>query len=423
MLKDLFNPKVTIFITITIAFQILAMLSSYLDIGSNGLNKNPIKQFILFLIFLVCIGVHYIVVKCVINNNSNIMMFIKGNRVALFILLVFSYIQLLYLISPSNFAIPVEIIGKYLEDHNYNSPWYEAGSYIQTLHRVNGLNTESGYLAAQLLIIFVPFVLASIKNRINIFSPKTAYNPLYFYLLLLSITIILFCAKTTTGLLAILLMLLCLWLTLSWRRKISFSILLLIIGLVFFILATSSSYIMNVVNDFVFNKISSDNQSTINRYGGTIALIVTWMKHFILGVGYGYHDYYLFQNVPTWATTNNEFQNSWLEYKFFPILSIFFGWLTQFGTVCVIFVLVYISKLLKDYRAFSKRIKLVANENYDHKIIDALRDSAHYFFCFYILISMFSFNWSDSAYLIMFFFFVVVRQNLKDIILLNKKDF
>ena len=407
-LKRLFNTKVFICIAIVLGFQLLAMLISYGYIGNDSLNINPIKQFIKLCIFLTCIFIHYFVVKLLINNMQDVRGFIRGNIISLFIVLAISYIQLLYVIFPGLFDGFVSIIG--LFENRFDRSWYDNGSYVQTMERINGLNPEAGYLAAQLLIVFVPFILASIKNKVNIFSGSKRYKPTFFYLLLTSIVIILFFAKTTTGLVAILMIFAFFWMSLPLKRKVTTAIMFVILGSIGIVYCLSNSYMMEILNENLFNKAQSG--SAMNRSGGTIGLIIIWLKHLITGIGWDYHNFYLFENVPLWSTGNWEYHNVYLTENFYPILSIFFGWLAEFGTVCMIFIILYLNKLLKDYRLLSKQAISINHENC--QMIIAIKDAAHFFVYFYIIISFLSFGWSESFYLIMFFFFIVVRQLLKD---------
>lgn len=404
--KGLFNSKVFIFVFIFFGLQLIAMLMSYIEIGNSVLNRNPIKEFTKLIIFAGCIFIHYYTVHFIVNSKQSIQHFIKGNFIALVILLSICYIQLLYLFMPNIFDGFTSFIGKYFEGR-HDREWYTEGSYVQTMKRINGLSPEPGYLAAQLLIIFVPFILASIKNKVNIFSIRKKYNPVFFYFLLFSIIVILFSAKTTTGILAVFLIIIFFWLSLPRKRKILLTYFILIFGTVTIILIKNTPYLMGIINDYLLNK---NDGSTMNRLGGTIGLVVTWLTNFIVGIGWNYKDYYLFQNVPAWSTNNWEYNNIFVTEHFYPILSIFFGWLAEFGTFPVIFLLIYTNKLLKDFRRIEKKAEIYSVDENNYKLICVLKDSVHFFVLYYMICSLLSFNWFESIYLIMFFFFIVVRQ-------------
>jgi len=410
-LGDLINQKVIVSVFFIFGLQLIAMLISYGQIDNSVLNKNPIREFAKLVLFFLYIFIHYVVVNLLIRNRKDIFKFIKGNVIALFILLLISYTQFFYLLIPNFFNEIVNFIGKYFESQYSDRNWYAEGSYVQTLHRINGLNPESGYLASQLLIIFSPFLLASIKNKTNIFSTKHPYNPITMYSILISILIILFFAQTTTGIIAIFILFFFFWLSLPIKRKIIFVIGFFLLIPLFYFYFNQSSIATNTLNNYLINKVQTD--STINRTGGTISLLKTWISHFIIGVGWNYHDYYLFKNIPTWATYNNEFQYVFVANNYYPILSIFFGWLTEFGTIPVILFLIYCYNLLRDFREIKKHAYKNAINKNDYLFISSLCDAAHFFVLFYLIISLFSFNWSESIYLIMFFFFVSVRGLIK----------
>lgn len=405
----IFSAKILLFSIVVLDLQCISMMTSYLEIGNNSFNINPIRQYLKFLIFFLCIFIHYIVVKLLIKNEKDILRFIKGNGFALVIMLIITYAQLLSLLFPGYFSWAANFIGQYLEDR-IERDWYDSGSYVQTMHRINGLSSEAGFLATRLVIVFVPFVIASIKHRVNLFSHKIKYNGVAFYLLLISIGIVLFFAQTTTGILAVLLIFIFMWASLSRGRKIVFLFTIALFGTVFYFISINNPFVMETLNSNLFNK--GDSASTQNRLGGTISLIKTWVSHLFIGVGWNYQVYYLFQNVPVWSTLNGEYHHIFVPLKYYPILSILFGWLAQFGLICVSFVFVYTYKLLKDLRLLSKKAKLFNIKENDLKRIDAIKDSAHYFILLYFICSLFSFDWADSIYLLMFFFFIVVRQIL-----------
>jgi len=408
------NTRVILGIMLFLGLQLIAMLLSFSEIGDNILNKNPIKEFIKLCIFIIFIFLHYLVVKLIIIDKKTILSFISGIGIALILVLGISFLQLMYITLPENPFINkmVNFIGHFEDRHNRD--FYYNGSYVQTLERINGLNAESGYLAVQLLVAFVPFIISSIKNKVNIFSLRKgihSYNPLLHYLLLFLVIIILFYAKTTTGLISILVIATSLLFLLQIKRKITYTIMLM--GLVYIGLKIGmhNPNFMGILNEYLFNK--AETVSTMNRYGGTVALIITWLQHLTVGVGWNYQDYYLFKNVPSFTTNNWEFHNVFVENNFYPILCIFFGWLAQFGTVIVIIVLIYIYKLLKDLRVLSKKAQLMGVEANTCLVINSIKDSAHYFVVFYLISSLLSFQWYDSYYLIIFFYFVSFRHILQ----------
>lgn len=400
--RSMFNKRVLICTAIVLLFQLIAMFVSHYTMSNSGFDKDPLREFIKLLITIMCITIHYFVVRETVNNKIHITQFIKGNGIALFILLIICYIQFFYLLFPNVFGDLTNFIG-YLE-YRFDRDWYDQGSYVQTLQRINGINPEPSYLAAQLLIVFVPFIIASIKNKVNIFS-KHQYKSIYYYVLLLSIIFILFFAKTTTGLLAILLILCSLWLLLPRKQKYIWLALLPVCAAGAFLIYWYNPLIRTIIDATLMDKLGGD--SFINRAGGTIGLIVTWLQHPFIGIGLNYHNYYLFKNVPLWATSNFEFTTVFEPQNYYPILSVFFGWLAEIGTIFVLFISVYTLKLLRDFRTLSKN---AVASSADAKFICTISDAAHFFFFYYFVCSLVNFNWYESIYLIMIFFFVTMRQ-------------
>ncbi|GKU84896.1 O-antigen ligase family protein [Niallia sp. NCCP-28] len=410
-LKGLLSKKVIFFTIFILCLQYIAMSLSYLRIGESILNLNLTKNYFNLIILTLVIFGHYLVVRMTIKNKSDINKFLSGYVITLFLLLMVSYIQLLYLFFPNVFSNAVNFMGIYLEEKNFgNIEYYALGSYVQTLKRLNGFNSEAGYLASQLLIIFVPFLLSSIKNKNNIFLPKIKYSYLFLYIILLLIIIILFFAKTTTGILAIGIIIISLWLILPLKRKLIIFYVLLIFGAFSYFMYMTNSYVYEILNSFLFNKAGD---SSANRAGGTLALIKTYFQNIVLGTGWNFHSYYLFKNVPYWATQNNEFM-MWLnERHSYPILNLFFGILSEFGTVSVLIITIYVYRLLKFYKDLSEKVFFIDPEEY--KFIITIRDALKYYISFAIIISLCSFYlWYSSMYLILFFFFIVLRQLLKE---------
>ncbi|QAA21558.1 O-antigen ligase family protein [Sporolactobacillus terrae] len=401
-----FNKRVILCFLSIMIFQLIAMKISSMTIGDSVFNKSPLSEFIKLLVVVGCVFIHYLVVKKTIATKQSLGNFIRGNGIALVILLCICYLQFLFLLFPNVFSSIVRVIGIF--EYRYNRDWYTAGSYVQTLRRINGLNPEPGYLAAQLLVVFVPFIMASIKNKVNVFSFHSKYYHLPFFLLLFSIVILLFFAKTTTGIAAILVILISLWFLLPNKQKLITILLLPIAGAVVFIVAKSNPVFMGVISTTFIDKLGGD--SFINRAGSTIGLITTWLHHPVFGVGNNFHNYYLFKYVPEWAMSNFEYNTVFKPQNYYPILSVFFGWLAEFGTLFIIFIVTYSVKLLNDLRRLAQSVETNQDER---SKVNAIKDAAFFFFIYYFVCSLVSFNWYESIYLIMIFYFVVARQILR----------
>lgn len=411
---NLINTRIIIFIFFASCIQLIAIFFSYIEIGSSIYNRNPIAGFASFCFFILAVFLHYYVVKFLINNLNDIKLFIKGTLWSTLIILFVSYAQLLYIFSPNITNNLMTFFGTFFEARNpYTPEWYLKGSYVQTLGRINGFFSESAKLVAYLSVVCLPFVLASIKNKYNLFNIKRKYNPLFYYTLLSLILGILLLAKTSTGILAILIVLSLFWISLPLKRKISSGFIFAAFFILLIALYNNNSYIYSVIQDYVFGK--TDSTSTDNRLGGTIALFQTFIHNPIIGVGQAYTDYYIYNYTPKWSTDNAEFQHFVNVRHAFPIFSIFLGWLAQYGLIICIFVFNYIIKLVRSTSKLVEKTKSLP----EYQLYKTIKDSLILFLAIFFPLSFLTFGWNESGVLIMFFFFVVFRQHLERVVAHN----
>lgn len=409
-LNYLISTKVCLYLFFFLGLQFVAIAISYLKIDSNNpFAINPISKYGALLFFVCFLFAHYIILKIMIQNKKDINSFLKGAYIATVIVLISTYLQFLYLSFPSSFFRNVmSFFGNFFEERNpYTEEWYAYGSYVQTIGRINGFYSESAMLAAHLSIICLPFILSSIKNKHNIFSVYKKYNPFESYLLLFLILVMLFLAKTTTGILAILIVMFLFWIALPIKRKVWTGFSILILCVVVFYLYNNTLYFRLILDQYVFDKTGSESGE--NRLGNTIALLTTILHNPVLGVGHHAVEYYLLQYTPTWTTDNYEFDNFVNVRRNIPILSIFFGWIAQYGILVFLFFTIYIVRLLK---SLSILVSKFSNSE-DYKFYKTLTDSASFFFLIFLPLSFFNFGWNEPSFLVMFFFFVVFRHHLR----------
>lgn len=407
--KDIFSDKVIKFIFILLSIQLCSMLISSFKIDIEDYYRNPIKTYILFCGFILAISIHYFVVRLNVRNIEEVNSFLKSGWIALIITLFVSFSQLAYIIFPIQFQSLVELIGGTIEarwggknanDANQTG-YYTLGSYVQTTLRLNGLTEEAPSLATQLFVVFIPFIIASIKNQYNIFY-KNRSKMLPLYIVLILILIILIAAKTTSGFLFAGIILLLVIKDMNMMKKIFFLslsvlIVLLVIGFNF-----KNNYIIEIINDFILNK--SEN-SINNRLGISIALIKITMQNFLTGIGWEYHPFFIYKNIPEWARYNSEYF-SYIKRKDFPIMSVFLSWTAEYGLVIVTIVSTYLIKKQKQFRKISN--KIIKEKKEEAKLIRVLCDSSKYYLLFTFISSLFLYVWYTSVYLIVFFFFISV---------------
>ncbi|MEC1072267.1 O-antigen ligase family protein [Priestia megaterium] len=413
--KNIFNQKVIMFVGILLVIQLISMVFSYYRIDISEYNKSPNKTFIAFCSFVFSILMHYFVVRLNVREVRDIKKFLRGGWIALIISLIVCLVQLFYLFLPSIFEPFVKFFGSSLEarwgGRETDNSFYQLGSYVQTTLRVNGLTEEASNLATQFFVVFIPFLIASIKNKYNLFLGNTQnIGPLYRVLFIIIILLIM--AKTTSGFLFAAITLLFLFKQFSKVQKI-FAVLCLFSILLFLITINFNSvYMSNSINEFLLNK---SGNSVSNRSGSTIALLKTALANPFIGVGYEYHTYYIFEYLPEWAKHNDEYFLR-IKQKDYPILSDILGMFAEYGILIMFFIFGYVIKKIKALRKIS-------NEGFKLKVKDAsliktLTDSAKYYFIFIFISLLFSFVWFASIYLILFFFFIsiipIFRKYLND---------
>jgi hypothetical protein len=407
-LKNLIDTRVILFLGFTVLMQFVSMFISYHRYASEGYNIAPTRSIISLSIFIFFVFFHFFIVKYLINSEKDIKYFLKGSYVSTLILLTVTYSQQLFLLFPKTYVLQqlMKFWGTFFESKNPDKElWFTSGSYVQTLGRINGFFTESAMLAAQIAIICLPFVLSAIKNQCNIFSNEQKYSSVKYHILLILLLGMLLLAKTSTGILAIVLSLLIFWLLLPLKRKISYSIFIAAIVVITICLYFSNTYINGIFNAYVFGK--TDSYSTDNRLGNTIGLLLTFL-HNPFGVGSGYTYHYLLEYTPAWTTHNDEYSAYVNYFHSIPILSIFSGWLAQYGLLIVGLFIGYIIRLEREiYKLIRKQI-----DSPSYTLYKTIGDSSLIFFLILFPLSFFNFGWNETSFLVMFFFFVVFRQHL-----------
>ncbi|MED4288150.1 hypothetical protein [Priestia megaterium] len=411
--KNIFKKKVIMFIGILLIMQLISMIFSYYRIDIIQYNKSPLKTFIAFCSFIFAILIHYFVVRLNINEVRDVKKFLRGGWIALIISLIVCYVQLFYLFSPAVFEPFVKFFGSTLEarwgGQQLETSFYKLGSYVQTTLRINGLTEEASNLATQLFVIFVPFILASIKNKFNVFYKNS--NKIYpLYMVLVMILILLLMAKTTSGFLFCGIVVVLIMKDISKIQRIVVVSCAILIGILIYNFNFRSEYLTDSINNFLLNK---QGNSVSNRSGSMIALVKVSIKNFIIGIGWEYHTYFIFENLPEWARHNTEYY-SFVQKKEYPIMSVMLGWTVEYGALIVGVVIAYVIKTQKKFRQLSnKTLELKLEES---KFIKVLCDSSYYYLIFTLISSVFLYVWYASIYLIIYFFFIstiyVVKKNL-----------
>ncbi|WJQ13926.1 hypothetical protein QT238_17805 [Geobacillus stearothermophilus] len=416
--KLILTQRWVIFLGVLFIIQFCAMLISSYRIDIIQYDYNIIRQYIALIVFILSITIYYFGMRLTINSYNAINKFLRGGKIALIFALVVSYIQLFYIFFPNIFEVPVNFIASTIEARwgpelpgEEVHRFYVNGSYVETTQRVNGLTEEASTNALFLSIIFAPFLVSSVKNRFNIFTQRESLISIYVFLAL--ILIILAMSKTSLGLIMAALILLLWFREASIIRKLVLLAFILLLPLIFYGYGNQNLYFGDIFSVYL-NKIADfDVASTANRFGNTLALIQTIKENLFIGVGRGYLDYYIFKNMPEWATHNFEY-NIFVSSGWFPVLSSIFGLLAEYGVVFFIYIAFYIKRLIQRWH----NVSLNLSDTKKQKIVKTLADALVYYILLGVFGLFFSLDWFASVYIVIFFFFVstlsfIERESLK----------
>jgi hypothetical protein len=371
---------------------------------TSGLTTGPVNTFI----FLGNLCLVYVLIFLSINGINDEKKFFKSivvTFIVFFILVLFPQIMASFSSVTDRWA---NLIGKLFESHYAGRAFYDKGSYVTTMRRVNGLDPEASFLAAKVGIIFVPPVLAAIKNNYNILTDKVNDRMAWFWLLLLAMCMTLFFAKTTTGMVVIILVLLSLFIVVPKDKRILLWTGYIVAGALMIGLYFTSHSVRNILNHYLFKKTGTDN-----RLGGTIALLRTFLHYPIFGVGFGYTSYYNFLYVPKWSTHNNEYLYVFLKSRAgYPDLSVWGSMLASYGLIGVVPVLVYIKNKIKKALELKSRLKISSNN--DSIFLLTVIDSFYFYLAFFAILAIVFFPIHDEVYILMLMFYVhVIGTGLK----------
>jgi hypothetical protein len=402
---DIITKKFTIVLLLLLILQLLSMAYSHYTINIERYNYGVKSPFISLILFICSIFVFYLSIRMNIWTEKEIKQFLKGGIGAIAIALFVSYLQIFYLFLPGAFKGIIEIFGKYFETRWHSEVpgepvhrFYTFGSYVQTTQRVNGITQEASTNAQLFSIVFIPFLLASIRNRYNIFTQRKNMA-LINALLFLTIGVLLM-GRTSMGIAESLIILIILFKDISIIKKFIIT-LVSVVGLLFLVgYGINAGFISNILYPYL-NKVSDiGNFSTANRFGNTIALLQTIITH-PFGVGRGYLNYYIFEYLPNWSRNNIEY-DLWVK-TWFPILSANLGAIAEFGIWIFVIFGIYVVRSLKRWK---KVISILSLEHPQFHFIQTLADSYKYFLILSCFGSFFALEWFSSVYIVIFFFFI-----------------
>lgn len=394
------NGRVILVYALLLISQLIMIFYSYSVATrkgvTSGLTTGPLNVFLLLGNFLLI----YVLMELSVSTQNDEVKLFKSVFVTFAFLFVLVLLPQIIATFSSVLDSWVNFLGKSFEaTHDGRIDFYAKGSYATTLHRVNGFEKEASFLASLLGIVFVPPILASIKNKYNVFNAGKRETKL-FWILLVIVFITLFFAKTSTGFVVIGITMIILF-TIIPRDFRKQAYLIILFGILFmFILYKTSGYVSFVLNKYLLQKSGTDN-----RIGGTIALFRTFFHYPLFGVGAGYTSYYNFKFVPDWSTYNYEYQVIFAK-SGYPDQSVLGSILASYGLMGLVPMVAYLYHKIKN--AMNLKSRYFSAKDDSSLFLKTVIDSFYYYLIFLFILSIFTFSWTDEIYLVMFMFYIHV---------------
>lgn len=393
------NMRVVIMFLIILLSQLIMILYSHSitdkKLFTSGLTTGPVNAFLFIGNFLLM----YILVFSTINSLKKEKLFLKSLIVTISVLFVLVLLPQIFGTFTTIFDKWTNLIGSLFEaTHRGREDFYANGSYATTLRRVNGFEKEASFLAAKVGIIFIPPILAAIKNQYNLVTDRVNDKIYLYWILLSAMVLTLFFAKTSTGFIVIGLIII----TLFWAIPKN-KLWVLLTGLFITLLGVIILYMVSPYVHFMLNKYILEKSGTDNRLGGTIALFRTFFHYPLFGVGAGYTSFYNFKFVPEWTTHNYEFQEIFSKTGY-PDQSVLGSWFASYGLVGIVPAFIYI----KNKIVLSRTIKhnLASLDKNNAKFIATVIDSFYIYLIYVLVLSVFTLSWTDEIYLLVFMFYI-----------------
>ncbi|KRK77821.1 hypothetical protein FC16_GL002668 [Loigolactobacillus coryniformis subsp. torquens DSM 20004 = KCTC 3535] len=397
-----FDPKVTLWAFIVLIDQLIVIGVSYAVTDHPDFTRGIMNSSVNTVAYFGNIFLIYYLTVVLLDSQMQILKFVQGTiRTFIGFTILVLLPQVVATVSPILNGW-VNLIGRLFEAKHFGrDDFYSMGSYVTTLHRVNGLSSEASFLAVLLAVVFIPLILAAIRYNYSYFHNQVDRTKNKFYwLMLLASFFVLFFAKTTTGILVIIFAGLILLIRLDVKRRKQLLLLGILACCLLALIYFTVPYIQNLLNSFLFKK-----QGTSNRLGGTIGLMLTFLHFPITGVGDGFTSFYNFKFVPLSTINNWEYQNVFQK-SGYPIQSIWGGWLAGYGLIGVGPTLLFVYHKCKQAVKIYQKIDTLKNSSLT--LYQVLIESFFYSLFMLVVLALFTFSWADSIYLVIFFFYFVM---------------
>lgn len=399
--EEIFQGKIVLYFVLLTVSEIILLIWNYSKFGSDSQDFNILGSFFGFLSTILSLLIVYLLLFCSIRSDADMYRYIRGTILTLAVMGILVLVPQLIVATGKNWTLSwVNYI-----DQSILPRWgivgdYVKGSYAATMHRANGLEIEPAFLAGQLAVVFLPWVLSAVKHGYSFIKNKFGQFPTEAYVLLFFIAAVFALAKTTTGLVAIgLTGLVLVWDMRGGTQK--FFITMAILGLAAITLAY---FTINSIHGFLDGYLfAKGGQSASNRTGGTIGLFLTFLHYPLFGVGNGYVSHYIVQFAPRNTKLNVEYL--WGFSHHYAVLSDWGGFLAQYGLLFFLPIIRKIRELFYDFRTKMSQDNLTI----------FVKDAAKYTMIMYGMLALFDFNWFSYYSLISIFVFVrFVQYRMKE---------
>lgn len=406
--KLVLNSKVVFWTFIVILDQLLMIGFSYYKTLQPDFTRGIFNGSVNVILFVANVFLIYYLLMLLIDSETQILSFVRGTIKIFIGFMCFVLLPQIVATVSHIFDGWVNLVGNLFEARYIGrDDFYRMGSYVTTLHRVNGFSSEASFLAALLGIVFVPFFLAAIRYNFSFFKNRVDSKTTKYYMLFLIVSFgVLFFAKTTTGIVVIILSSCILLIRSNGKQRKRMVMVAFFVIIVVFALYFGVPYVQDLLNNYLFKK-----QGTSNRFGGTIGLLLTFLHYPLTGVGDGFTSFYNFQFVPKDTIRNWEFQNIFLQ-SGYPVLSVWGGWLAGFGLVGVVPVGMFIYHKCKTAVKLYQDISFIDSEQLT--LYQVLIESFFYSLFMFCVLALFTFSWNDNIYFVIFFFYLAVFRIIRN---------
>jgi hypothetical protein len=186
--------------------QFIAMFLSYQHSGDSIQTTGIIRSMIFLAGWIVTVYMSWALIVLTVTNHKEERLFIKSGLISLLIYMGIVLVPQL-LVTLNNFSIRpyVNAIARLFERHWMGRDFYAAGSYAVNNYRLNGFEPEAAFLANLLGVVYLPIILGIAITKQNFwhFKKHVALEKWFNWAFIGSILMFLVLARTTTGLITL----------------------------------------------------------------------------------------------------------------------------------------------------------------------------------------------------------------------------